>query len=55
MLRFRAAENLCVGMPLGGGMPNRFEQVASKVPAVTLGFWIVEILRRLWAKPEAIR
>ena len=25
-------------------MPNRFEQVASKVPAVTLGFWIIKIL-----------
>ena len=25
-------------------MPNRSEQVASKVPAVTLGFWIIKIL-----------
>ena len=25
-------------------MPNRFEQGASKVPEVTLGFWIIKIL-----------
>ena len=25
-------------------MSNSFEQVASKVPAVTLGFWIIKIL-----------
>ena len=28
----------------GVSMPNIFEQVASKVPAVTLGFWIIKIL-----------
>lgn len=30
--------------PLGVEMSSSFEQIASKVPAVTLGFWIIKIL-----------